>query len=177
LHITDLKNARIRNVDLASNQVRTVAGNGSKGVPADGSLAVDSPLVDPRAAASDPSGRLYVLERSGHALRVVDPNGTIRTVAGTGKKGYRDGAALEAEFGSPKHICLDDAGNVYIADDLNGAIRKYNPKTARVETILGQGKGDSRIRLLHPHGVCVHEGWLYVIDSGNNRILRQRVTH
>ena len=175
LHITDLKNARIRDVDLVSSRVRTVAGNGQNDVPEDGTMAINSPLVDPRAAASDRDGTLYVLERNGHALRVVDPSGRIRTVAGTGKKGYRDGPALEAEFGAPKHLCVDDTGNVYIADDLNGAVRRFHPRSAQVETILGQGFGDERIRLLHPHGVCVHGGMLYVIDSGNNRILRVKL--
>lgn len=173
LHITDLKNARIREVDLASMLVRTVAGNGDQGIPEDGSIAINCPLVDPRAAASAADGSLYVLERSGHALRVVDPSGYLRTVAGTGKNGFRDGPALEAEFGSPKHLCLDGEGNVYIADDLNGAIRRFNPRTKAVETVLGRGAWDERVQLLHPHGVCVHDGMLYVIDSGNNRILRR----
>ncbi len=175
LHITDLKNVRIRDVDLSSNRVRTVVGSGTKGIPEDGSVAIQCPLVDPRAAASDRDGNLYVLERNGHALRVVDAGGHIQTVAGTGNKGDRDGPALEAEFGAPKHLCTDDNGSVYIADDLNGAIRRYQPRTAQVTTVLGRGFGDERIRLLHPHGVCVHDGMLYVIDSGNNRIMRVRL--
>ena len=172
LHITDLKNHRIRDVNLETLIVQTVAGNGEGGVPEDGAVATESPLVDPRAAASDRNGNLYVLERNGHALRVVDSQGTIRTVAGTGRKGLRDGAALEAEFGAPKHVCLDERNRVYIADDLNGAIRRYDPATSQVVTVLGRGIGDPRLRLLHPHGVCVHNDRLYVIDSGNHRILR-----
>lgn len=172
LHITDLKNRRIRDVSLSTWVVKTVAGNGEAGVPQDGTLATESPLVDPRAAASDRSGNLYVLERNGHALRVVDSSGRIRTVAGTGRKGYRDGPAFEAEFGAPKHLCLDERNRVYIADDLNGAIRRYDPATSQVVTVLGRGTGDPRVRLLHPHGVCVHNDMLYVIDSGNHRILR-----
>lgn len=171
LHIIDLKNRRIRNVDLQSAKVTTVAGNGQKGVPENGSQATKSPLVDPRAVASDGKGNLYVLERGGNALRVVLPNGKIRTVAGTGDKGHDDGSARKATFGSPKHLCTDDQDNVYIADDTNGAIRKYDPKTNQVETILGKGYGDKRIRLLHPHGVCFHDGTLYVVDTGNHRIL------
>lgn len=181
LHIIDLKNRRVRDVDLLSGKVTTVAGNGKQGVPENGALATQSPLVDPRAVASDSKGNLYILERGGNALRVVRPDGTIHTVAGTGQQGRSDGPALQATFGSPKHLCTDDDDNVYIADDLNGAIRKYDPETGRVETILGQGTGgqgtggqrmgDSRIRLLHPHGVCFHNGTLYVVDSGNHRIL------
>ena len=44
-----------------------------------------------------------ILERSGRALRKVERDGTIRTVAGTGKKGNADGDALKAEFNEPNH--------------------------------------------------------------------------
>jgi streptogramin lyase len=159
-------------MDLESGQVRTVAGNGTKGAPADGEAADKSPLVDPRAVASDSQGNQYILERGGHALRVVRPDGTIHTVAGTGEKGFRDGEGLQAQFGSPKHICCDPDDKVYIADDLNGAVRQYDPETGQVSTILGRGFGDARITLEHPHGVRWHSGSLYVVDTGHNRILR-----
>ena len=129
-------------------------------------------MVDPRAVASDGAGNLYILERSGNALRVVRPDGAIYTVAGTGRKGFRDGGALQARFGSPKHICCDPGGNVYIADDVNKAIRKYDPKTGRVSTVLGRGFGDPKITLERPHGVRWHDGRLHVVDTGHNRILR-----
>jgi hypothetical protein len=174
LHITDLKNLRVRNEDLRSGTIATVAGDGNKGVPKDGSQATSSPLVDPRAAASDAAGNLYVLERGGNALRVVRRDGSIHTVAGNGQKGYRDGPAMQAQFGSPKHLCTDPNGNVYIADDVNGAIRKFDPQTSQVTTVLGRGVGHAKLRLSHPHGVCYHDGVLYVIDSGNSRILSVR---
>ena len=175
LHVTDLKNRRIRELELRSNVITTVAGNGRRGVPEDGADAVASPLVDPRSAAADADGNLYVLERGGHALRVVRPNGKIFTVAGTGSKGFRDGPAKQAQFGSPKHLCTDSSGSVYIADDQNAAIRKYDPGAGTVTTLLGKGFGDPKIRLKNPHGVMVHQGWLWVIDSGNHRILRVRL--
>ncbi|MBI3467696.1 MAG: hypothetical protein HY000_32205, partial [Planctomycetes bacterium] len=83
MYLADLDNRRIRVVDLKTGIVGTVAGNGEKGVPADGADAKTSPLVDPRAVAADRQGNVYLLERSGHALRVVDPSGKIRTVVGT----------------------------------------------------------------------------------------------
>src|SRR4029079_16683233 len=86
LYVADLGNKRIRCIDLAAGTVLTIAGNGKAGVPADGSKAVESPLSDPRACALDSTGRLYILERGGNALRVVE-DGKIRTVAGTGKPG------------------------------------------------------------------------------------------
>jgi sugar lactone lactonase YvrE len=172
LHLIDLKNRRVREVNLKTGTVKTVAGNGQRGIPVNGTPATQSPLVDPRAVASDGQGNLYVLERGGNALRVVRPDGSIYTVAGTGKRGHQDGPALQATFGSPKHVCTDAQDRVYIADDQNGAIRRYDPVSERVETVLGQGAGDARIRLSHPHGVCVEDDQLYVVDSGNHRILR-----
>ena len=172
LHITDLKNRRIREADLQSGVVTTVAGNGTQGVPDDGSLATMSPLVDPRAAASDSKGNLYVLERGGHALRMVGSEGTIRTVAGTGVKGFLDGPARSSQLAGPKHLCVDSHDRVYIADDLNSAIRRYDPRTGQMTTVLGRGFGDPRIKLSRPHGVRVIDESLYVVDSGNNRILR-----
>lgn len=172
LFVADLKNRRIRTVDLKNGLVETIAGNGNQGVPEDGSLALESPLVDPRAVAVDSKNRIYILERSGHALRIVDRTGNIYTVAGTGEKGFKDGPALEAQFNSPKHLCIDIDDNVIIADDQNQVIRKFNPQTKIVTTILGQGIGDPPVQLKKPHGVCIEKNHLYVVDTGNNRILR-----
>ncbi|MCA9048470.1 MAG: hypothetical protein KDA89_07060 [Planctomycetaceae bacterium] len=172
LHIADLNNRRIRAMDMRTGIVSTIAGNGSKGVPEDGAAAAESPLTDPRAVAADSQGNVYILERGGNAIRVIRPDGAIHTVAGTGKQGFADGPALQAQFASPKHICVDPDGNVYVADDANKAIRKYDPKSKTVSTILGRGLGDNRIRLLQPHGVCWEKGRLYVLDTSHNRILR-----
>jgi sugar lactone lactonase YvrE len=168
VYIADIQNRRIRMADLKANKVTTIAGNGKRAVPNDGVKATDAPLVDPRAVAPDSKGNVYVLERGGHALRVVRPNGKIFTVAGTGKKGRRDGPSKQATLGAPKHICVDDADNVYIADEANDLIRKFNPRTGKVSTVLGHGK----VKLDYPHGVTWEKGKLYVVDTGNNRILR-----
>ena len=170
LLIADLRNARIRKLDLKSMKVSTVAGNGKNGIPKDGAVATESPLVDPRAVAQDSLGNIYILERNGHALRRVTPEGTITTVAGTGKKGFHDGPALVAQFGSPKHICVDEQNRVYIADDANGAIRCYDPETETVSTLLGRGFGDKKVRLNQPHGVTIEKGNLFACDTSNNRI-------
>src|SRR5262249_25509453 len=88
LYLADLDNRRIRVIDLKTGVVRLGAGSGRKGVPQDGTDARTSPLIDPRAVAADAKGNVYILERSGHALRVVDSSGKIRTVVGaSGKAG------------------------------------------------------------------------------------------
>ena len=167
---------RIRSIDLKTRIVTTVAGNGKKGVPADGSQAVESPLVDPRAVAVDSKDNIYILERSGHALRMVTPDGKIRTVAGTGKAGEEDGAALMAGLNSPKHIAIDRDDNVIIADDKNKRVCLYDRGNATLTSMLGRGVEKPKRGLLRPHGVCVHEdGSIYIVDTGHHRILRLKL--
>jgi DNA-binding beta-propeller fold protein YncE len=182
LYLTDLDNRRIRKVNLKTGTVVTVAGNGEKGVPKDGEDATKQPLVDPRAHAVDRDGNLWILERGGHALRVVDAAGKIRTVAGTGKPGRGTGPALSAALNGPKHLCLDRDGTVLIADSENHRIVRYSPKTGTLSAVAGTGtKGAAGVggdplqaELAQPHGVHVHPttGEIYIADSSNGRILK-----
>jgi DNA-binding beta-propeller fold protein YncE len=182
LYLTDLNNKRIRAVDLASGVVTTVAGNGAKGVPEDGTPAIEAPLVDPRASVVDSRGNLYVLERGGHALRVMDAQtGQIRTVVGTGEPGSAGdgGDARQAQLKGPKHLCVDAEDNVIIADTDNHVIRKYLPREGRIVRIAGSGrKGTAGVggppleaELNQPHGVALRDGRLYIVDSFNHRLL------
>ena len=182
LFITDLDNRRIRKVEMKTGIVTTVAGNGEKGVPKDGEDAIKQPLVDPRAAAVDKYGNLYILERGGHALRVVDAKGRIKTVVGTGKTGMGSGKALEAAMNGPKHLCIDRDGNVLIADTENHRIVRYSPKDATLTPVAGTGKkgtagvgGDPlKAEFNQPHGVNVHPktGDIFISDASNGRVLK-----
>lgn len=183
LHISDLR--QVHELDLATGQSRVVAGNGKKGLPVEGEAAATQPLVDPRAAAEDHQGNLYILERTGNALRVVGRDGRIRTVVNaSGKKGADGdgGPALEATMNGPKHLCVDTDDSILIADAENHLIRRYIPTTGRIERVAGTGqKGTAGVggsplkcQLSRPHGVTVHpgSGELYITDSYNNRILK-----
>lgn len=183
LYIADLR--RVHMVDLKTGKAKVIAGNGQKGVPTDGSVATESPLVDPRAVAADRLGNVYILERNGNALRVVDKEGKIRTVVNaSGKKGGTGdgGLALEATMNGPKFICVDKDNSVIIADAENHIIRRYQPKDGMITRIAGTGvKGNTGIggdptkaQLARPHGVTIHPktGELYITDSYNNRVLK-----
>ncbi len=185
LCLADLDDRRIRQIDLKTGIVSTVAGNGKKGLPKDGATAVSAPLVDPRAVALDGRGNLYILERSGHALRVVERSGRIRTVAGTGEAGDSGdgGDPRRARMNGPKHLCVSPQGKVVIADTENHRIRIYDPEKGTIETIAGTGrKGAAGLggpakeaELAQPHGVTVGpDGFLYIADSSNNRIVKMR---
>ncbi len=183
LTLADLDNRRIRQIDLRTGVVSTVAGNGKKAVPNDGTDTRSAPLVDPRAVAVDGSGNLYILERSGHALRVVDRSGKIHTLAGTSQPGDSGdgGDARGARLNGPKHLCVSPQGSVIIADTENHRIRVYDPQDKTIRTIAGTGhKGTTGLggpakeaELAQPHGVTVGpDGFLYIADSSNNRIVR-----
>lgn len=182
LFIADLENRRVRAVDLKTQKVRLVAGNGQKGVPADGADAATSPLFDPRAVTVAQNGDVFILERGGHALRVVDTSGKIRTVVGTGKAGPWTATEkpLEATLKGPKHLFADRDGSVLIVDSENDVIRRYLPKEDRIIRVAGTGKRGGafnvdplKTELRHPHGVSVDkQGRIYISDSNNSRVLR-----
>lgn len=183
LIVTDLDFRQVRSIDLATGVVTRVAGNGQKDVPAEGAVAASAPLVDPRAAAADAAGNVYVLERGGHALRVIDSAGKVRTVVGTGQKGAGGdgGPALAAQLNGPKHLSVGPAGDVLIADTENHVVRRYDPKTGTIARVAGTGTrgagapgGDpAQTALSQPHGVYVAvDGTVYVCDSMNGRVLK-----
>jgi hypothetical protein len=184
LFICDLDNRRVRTVDLKAGIVRTVAGNGEKGVPVDGQDARTQPLVDPRAIAVDSAGRLYIVERNGHALRVVERDGKIRTVAGNGTPGFSGdgGPARDALLRGPKHISIDQDDNVLISDTENHVIRRYSPRTGTITRVAGTGTAGAsgvggpaeQCMLNRPHGALMHPGTraIYISDSDNHRVLR-----
>ena len=169
LYLTDLANRRIRVLEIKSGLVTTIAGNGQSGVPADGAEAIQSPLLDPRATTADSKGNLYILERRGSALRVVDRNGRIRTLSGA------------SGLNGPKYVCVDLQDNVIIADTENHVIKKYNTRSGAIQAIAGSGERGAQIfedaplktQLNRPHGVFVHaSGALFISDSENHRILK-----
>ncbi|MEN3942603.1 hypothetical protein WJU23_14985 [Prosthecobacter sp. SYSU 5D2] len=183
LYIANLR--QVHRLDLKTGMSKVIAGNGEKGVPEDGAVATEAPLVDPRAVAVDRQGNVYILERNGNALRVVDPAGRIRTVVNaSGKKGGTGdgGPAIEATMTGPKHLCVDQDDSVIIADAESHLIRRYVPATGKMERIAGTGtKGSSGVggdpkqcQLARPHGVTIHpqSGELYITDSYNNRVLK-----
>ena len=182
IYVADLVNRRIRMVNLKTHIISTIAGNGERGIPTDGAEAAQSPLADPRAVAVDSKGNVYVLERGGNALRVVDKEGKIRTVISpAAQKTPPRSGTTERDLNGPKHLCIDHQDSVIIADAENHLIRRYRPKDGRTVIIAGTGeKGNLLVandplktQLNRPHGVFVdRSGVLYVTDSYNHRVLK-----
>jgi sugar lactone lactonase YvrE len=184
LFIADVAGHRIRSIDLRSGRISTFAGTGRPRHDGDGGPAAKASIAGARAVDVGPDGSVYILEREGNSLRVVRPDtGTITTIAGTGARGYSGdgGPASSATFNGPKELAVDPAGNVWIVDTENHAIRVVDAATGRVRTAAGNGRaggdGDggppASARLDRPHGVAVApDGTFWIGDTHNHRIRR-----
>lgn len=143
LYIGEVRNHRVRRLDLKSGELTTVAGNGAKGYSGDGGPALKAQLNEPYEIRFDKAGNLLFVEMQNQLVRRVDlKTGMISTVAGTGAKGFSGdgGPATAATFSSPHSIALDADDNIYIADIANHRIRKVDAKTGIVNTIAGNGE-------------------------------------
>jgi streptogramin lyase len=143
LYICEVGHHRVRRLDLAKQQLTTVAGTGAKGYSGDGGRAVDARLNEPYEVRFDRGGNLYFVEMRNHLVRRVEKTtGHISTVAGDGQPGFRgDGeAATAARLRDPHSIAFDARDRLYIADIGNHRIRRVDLKTGRIETVAGTGE-------------------------------------
>ncbi|HXE80550.1 MAG TPA: SMP-30/gluconolactonase/LRE family protein [Vicinamibacterales bacterium] len=166
-------NNRIRRID--ANGVTTVAGD-SEGFR-DG-LRSEAAFHTPSAIAIDRSGRLYVADTGNHAIRRVDPNGSVTTVAGSGRPGYRDGPAAGAMFNGPVGLAIADDGAIYVADTYNDRIRRISPDGI-VTTVAGAGTpgyadgAASSAQFDTPCGIAIDSRGALIVADTNNHVLRR----
>jgi streptogramin lyase len=163
-------------------RMTTLVGSGAKGYSGDGAAALTAVLNSPFDVALDRAGDLYFSDTMNHCIRVVHGRtGTIRTVAGCGRKGYSGdgGPATAATMNEPYGVVLDQHDNLYIVDRLNYAVRRVDARTGDIETIAGTGQsgysGDSgpavRAQLREPNGIALDgKGKLYIADVADQRI-------
>lgn len=108
----------------------------------DGALGTGK-LSYPTGLAFDASGNLVVADSGNHAIRRIAPDGSIATITGgagvgNGYWGFQNGDALTARFHNPTGVALDAAGNIFVADHDNHAVRKVLPDGSSTTTIAGQ---------------------------------------
>lgn len=140
----------------------------------------EAQFSEPAGIAYDPgSGAFFVSESCENRIRMVDPQGTAGTLAGSGKQGNADGNRLNAAFNHPRGIAYCEASHtLYVSDTGNNEIRKVSVD-GTVTTLAGAtqagfaGGLGSAARFDHPTGVaCDDDGNVYVADSKNNAIRR-----
>jgi sugar lactone lactonase YvrE len=125
LFVADDNNHRVRRIDGAGI-ITTLAGNGTPASAGDNGPGRDAQLDHPRGVAVDGRGNVFIAESMSHRVRMVDPGGTIFTVAGCGRSGYGGdgGPATIARLFEPRGVAVDAAGRLYVADTYNDRIRR-----------------------------------------------------
>jgi uncharacterized protein (TIGR03437 family) len=178
LYIADSSNFRIRRV-TADGIITTVAGSGTPGFSGDGGPAEQAQIGLLRGIATDVDGALLIADAANQRIRRVSA-GTIATIAGASHLQGDGGPATSAVLFAPAGVAFDSAGNLYIADTSNHAIRRV-ARDSTISTIAGTGEGGfsgdggpaTAARLLLPSGVAVdRDGNIWVADTGNHRIRR-----
>ena len=108
---------RIRKITVATGMLNTVVGTGVGGFGGDGGPATAAQINYPVGICFDGSGNLYIGDETNYRVRKVTPAGIISTIAGTSVRGYSGdgGLATAATLSSPDGVCVDVAGNLYVA--------------------------------------------------------------
>jgi sugar lactone lactonase YvrE len=182
LYIADHENHRIRKI-FSDGTIETLAGTGQAGFSGDGGLAWKAQLNDPTGVAVDQANNVYIADHGNHRIRVVRPNGTIETLAGSGQEGFSgdDGPALEAKLSSPWSVTVDCKGGVLVTDIGNNRIRIIHAD-GKIQTVAGDGKSEFK----GDGGLAIHASIngsvavapdcrtqsLYIADTGSDRIRR-----
>ena len=153
-----------------------------------GVLGTDVKLNHPTDLAITAEGKVLVMAWHNHKLREIDPaTGHVRIVAGAGAGFAGDGAAFETSlFKQPKALELDAQGNLYILDQQNFRVRKWDKTTGLMSTIAGNGmqgsEGDGGPALAaklffeagsNPEpsgGLALAGGKLYIAETLSHRV-------
>lgn len=138
-----------------------------------------STLSNPSGITRDAAGNLFVCDRDNHRIIKITPGGAATVFAG-GTMGFTNGTGTAAQFNQPYAITIDAAGNLYVGDRINNAIRKITPAGV-VSTLAGNGTAGSAdgtgsvARFNEPIGITVDaSGNVYVADYINS--LLRKVT-
>jgi len=138
IYIADMTNNRIRMVTASTGIISTIAGTGTAGYNFDGVAATTAELDLPAGVSLDGLGDIYIADVSNNRIRMIDPTGTISTVAGDGTGGYAGDGGIPtlAELSGPIAVAFSATG-YYISDRGTGAaasqriryVRPNNPPT------------------------------------------------
>ncbi len=162
--------------------ITTVAGTGERGLSGDGGPAIEALIQRPTAVALNNQGYLYIADEQNQRVRMVDPEGIISTVMGTGRSEVQsqDRSAVETNLVSAYGIATDKDDNLYVLSRGHSKIFKVgNDGVARRIVGTGQrgfeGDGgpaiDAKINSSN-HLVVDAKGNLFIADTGNHRVRR-----
>jgi sugar lactone lactonase YvrE len=158
VYVADTGNNAIRRIS-PDGSVSTIGGDGVAGYQ-DGD-GHEARFNGPVGVAVDISGRVIVADTYNDRIRAIHPDGVVVTIAGSGHPGAIDGVSNQASFHTPCGVAVDAAGNVYVADTGNAAVRVVSP--AGLVSTVWPVPADG---LFRPIGIGVSvEGLVYVTDD------------
>ena len=178
VYIADSDNHRIRRVDR-HGIITTIAGSGERILAGDGGGALEARLETPCGVAISSDDSIVVADTFNHRVLLVQPDGTIRTVAGTGDdqgESADDGPATEAVVECPSGLAIGGDGSMYVAE---GCFVRRVDAAGTITTIagtdepnsLGDGGPAVDASLEEPQALALgHDGSLYIADATANRI-------
>lgn len=175
LYVVEIENSTIRQIELATGIVTTLAGSPYQACWGDHPPGTPATFCGPTGITMVGTN-LYVTDTGDSVIRKVDANtGFITTFAGqVASYGSADGSSTEARFTFPRGI-VSDGINLFVAD--NGTIRKIEIATGNVTTLAGSagltGASDgtgTQARFNGPSGITTDGACLFVTDAGNSTI-------
>ncbi len=151
--------------------------------------ALEARFGQPVAQRADPGGRivfdaagnLYLADTLNNRIRMIDTDGIVTTVAGTGEAGYSGdgGAATDAQINHPIDVDVGPDGQLYFTDHRNHCVRAIDD-SGNIRTVAGvcgergfEGDGGLATDAIfnEPYGIGFDaDGNLYVVDTKNHRI-------
>ena len=177
MYVGDKDTHTIRKISAGTFSVSTFAGSGYPTYQ-DGQ-GTQAGFAFTGGVSIDPVSETYLIvaDIGNHMIRkIVISTAQVTTLAGNWDPGFRDGQGTIARFNNPTSVTLDRSGNGYVADFLNGRIRKISP-SGLVTTFAGSGTiayldGQGTVAsFFWPHGVFADASAnVYVADYGNSRI-------
>jgi sugar lactone lactonase YvrE len=174
LYIADAGNNKIRKLST-DGIVSTVAGTGAIGYK-DG-LARTAQFDLPTGLAVDDAGNIIVADRLNQRIRLITPDGTVSTLAGSESSGYKDGIGEGAMFFNPRNVTIAPNGSIVVIDTYNHRIRSvdYNGK---VTTLAGSDPGYQNgpalsARFSFPQAAAFDPEGNLLITDGDNHLIRK----
>lgn len=130
--------------------------------------------------AYDTNGNLLFADTLNNRIRLIDPDGIVHTIAGTGEAGYSGdgGPATAAELNYPVDIAISDTGSILFTDTGNHCVREIDT-SLNITTVAGQcgthgftGDGGDPLdaTFFEPYGLALDGDRVYVADRLNARI-------
>jgi DNA-binding beta-propeller fold protein YncE len=164
-------------MDLESGFIGPFAGSAREGTQ-DGPLA-EAELAQPSGLSLDGQGRLYFTDPEASTIRWAETGPTdaqVGTLVGSGASlfdfGDADGVGSQARLQHALGVVYYE-GAVYVADTYNSKIKRVDPESREIETLLGSEHGwrDGADPLFYePGGLDATDGKLYIADTNNHAV-------